>query len=159
MFIFYQERFNQHLSILMVITKAVETDPSWVINSRSVNQNIPRLLFGIQHFITAWTAQSSLPHHSYPYKVKLSLCLTNYTLLHKRVWGSGCIGPRFLDLGTSWRWVVSFTLRSLYHRGKSPRYPLDRMLGGSQSRSGRRGEEKILDSTGTRTPTPQLSSL
>jgi hypothetical protein len=30
----------------------------------------------------------------------------------------------------------------------------DRRLGGPQSRSGRRGEEKILDPTGTRTPTP-----
>jgi hypothetical protein len=28
---------------------------------------------------------------------------------------SGCIDPRFLDLGTSWRWVVSFT-----PRGKIP---------------------------------------
>jgi hypothetical protein len=37
----------------------------------------------------------------------------------------------------------------LYPRGKSSRYPLDRRLGGSQSRSGRRGEKKILDPTGT----------
>jgi hypothetical protein len=37
-------------------------------------------------------------------------------------------------------------------RGKSPQYPLDRRLGGPQSPSGRRGEEKILDLTGTRTP-------
>jgi hypothetical protein len=42
-------------------------------------------------------------------------------------------------------------------REKSPRYPLDRKLGGPQSRSGRRGEEKNLDPTGTRTPT-RLSS-
>jgi hypothetical protein len=41
--------------------------------------------------------------------------------------GSGCIGPNFLDLGTSWRWVVHFTPRPLY-----PRYPLDRRLGGPQ---------------------------
>jgi hypothetical protein len=27
----------------------------------------------------------------------------------------------------------------------NPRYPLDRRLGGHQRRSGRRGEEKILD--------------
>jgi hypothetical protein len=44
---------------------------------------------------------------------------------------------------------VSFTPRPLY-----PRYPLDG-LGGPQSRSGRRGEEKILDPTGTRLPTPR----
>jgi hypothetical protein len=56
---------------------------------------------------------------------------------------SGCIDPHFLDLGTSWRWVVNFTRRPLYPRGKSPRYPLDRRLGGPQSRSGRFGEENI----------------
>jgi hypothetical protein len=43
-------------------------------------------------------------------------------------------------------------------RGKSPRYPLDRRLGGPQSQSRRRGKEKILDFTGTRTPTPQSSN-
>jgi hypothetical protein len=42
--------------------------------------------------------------------------------------GSGCIDPHFLDLGTSWRWVVSFTTQPLYPRGKSPRFPLDRKL-------------------------------
>jgi hypothetical protein len=36
-------------------------------------------------------------------KVKLSLCLTNQALRHDGVWGSGCIDPHFLDLGTSWR--------------------------------------------------------
>jgi hypothetical protein len=41
----------------------------------------------------------------------------------------------------------------LYPREKSPQYPLDRRLDGPQSRSGRRGEDKILDTTGTRTPT------
>jgi hypothetical protein len=36
-------------------------------------------------------------------KVKLSLCLTDYALRHEGVWGSGCIDPNFLDLGTSRR--------------------------------------------------------
>jgi hypothetical protein len=48
--------------------------------------------------------------------------------------GSGCIDPHFLDLGTIWRWVVNFTPLPLYPRGKSPRYALDRRLGGPQSR-------------------------
>ncbi|PNF20161.1 hypothetical protein B7P43_G00613 [Cryptotermes secundus] len=39
--------------------------------------------------------------------------------------------------------------------GKSPRYPLDRRLGGPQKRSGRHRAEKILDPTVTRTPTPR----
>jgi hypothetical protein len=38
------------------------------------------------------------------------------------------------------------------------RYALDRRLGGPQSRSGQFGEEKILDPTGIRTPTPRSSS-
>jgi hypothetical protein len=54
--------------------------------------------------------------------------------------------------------VVSFTPRPFYARGKSSRYPLDRRLNGSQSRSGRRGEEKNLDPTSTQTPTPRPSS-
>jgi hypothetical protein len=65
----------------------------------------------------------------------LSLCLTNYALRHECVWGSRCIDPRFLDLGTSWRRVVSFTARPLYPLEKSPLYP-----------------------TGTRTPTSRSSS-
>jgi hypothetical protein len=46
----------------------------------------------------------------------------------------------------------------VYPWGKSPLYPSDRRLGGPQSRSGRRGEEKILDPTGTRIPIPRSSS-
>jgi len=47
--------------------------------------------------------------------------------------GSGVIAPRIFDLGTRWSWVVSFTPRQLYPEGRSPRYPLDRRLGGLQS--------------------------
>jgi hypothetical protein len=49
--------------------------------------------------------------------------------------------PRILDLGRR-RWVFSFMPQPLYHRGESPRYPLDRRLGGVQNRFGRGGEEK-----------------
>jgi hypothetical protein len=48
----------------------------------------------------------------------------------------------FFYLGARWRWVVSFTPRPLYPQGKNPRYPLDKRLGGPQSRSGRGGSEK-----------------
>jgi hypothetical protein len=51
-----------------------------------------------------------------------------HALLHEGIGGRGCIDPRFLDLGTSWRLVVNFMPRPLYVRGKSPRYPLDRRL-------------------------------
>jgi hypothetical protein len=48
----------------------------------------------------------------------------------------------FFDLGTRWRWVFSFTPPPLYSQGKSPRYPLDKRLGGLQSRSGHCDEQK-----------------
>jgi hypothetical protein len=89
-------------------------------------------------------------------KIKLSLCLIKHYAM--KACGSGCVDPHFLDLGASWRWVINFTPRPLYPRGKSPRYPLNRRLGGPHSRSGRFGEERILDPTGTRTPTPRSSS-
>jgi hypothetical protein len=48
----------------------------------------------------------------------------------------------FFDLGTRWRWVVSFTPQPLYPQWKRNWYHLDRRLGGLQSRSGRGSEEK-----------------
>jgi hypothetical protein len=41
---------------------------------------------------------------------------------------------------------------------RSSRYPLDKRLGGPQSRSGRCGEVKILDPTEAGNPTSQSSS-
>jgi hypothetical protein len=40
---------------------------------------------------------------------------------HEGVWRTGYIDLHFLDFGTSWRGVVSFTYRSLYHRGRCSR--------------------------------------
>jgi hypothetical protein len=65
----------------------------------------------------------------------------------------------FSDLGTNWRWVVSFTPRSVYPRGKSPPVPIGRRLGWPHRQSGRCGDEKILDLTVTRTPTAHSQSL
>jgi hypothetical protein len=89
-------------------------------------------------------------------KAKLSLCLTNYALRHEGVWGSGCIDPHILDVGTSWRWVVSFIPRQIYPWRNSPRYPLDRRQGGPHKRSGRRGEQKISSLSRA---TPALKSI
>jgi hypothetical protein len=72
-------------------------------------------------------------------KVKFSLCLINYALHHKGLWGNGCIDPRFLDLGTSRSWVVSLMPCPFTPEEITPRYPLNRKLGGPQSRSGRYG--------------------
>jgi hypothetical protein len=60
----------------------------------------------------------------------------------KAYWGSGGIEPHILDVGTRCRWVVSFATRVLYPKGKSSWYPLERRLGGPQSRFGRGREEK-----------------
>ena len=39
---------------------------------------------------------------------------------HVGIWGSKCIVPLVLNLGTSWSWVVEFTPWLLYSLGKSP---------------------------------------
>jgi hypothetical protein len=67
--------------------------------------------------------------------------------------GSEGIAPLIPDLGTRWRWVVNFTPRLLYSEGKSPWYPLDKRVGGPQSRSGSGGEEKNSQ------PLPGLEAL
>jgi hypothetical protein len=51
----------------------------------------------------------------------------------KAYWGSGGISPRILDLGTRWRWVVSFTSQPLYPQGKSPGTHLLEDLVGSRA--------------------------
>jgi len=51
-------------------------------------------------------------------KVKLSLCLTKHHA-RKTYCGSGGIAPLILDLGTRWRWAVSFTARPLYPRERA----------------------------------------
>jgi hypothetical protein len=66
----------------------------------------------------------------------------NWAQHHKAWWGNVSIAPHIFDLCTRCRWVVSFTPRPLYPQGKSPCYPLDRRLSGSQSRSGCGGEKK-----------------
>jgi hypothetical protein len=60
----------------------------------------------------------------------------------KAYWESGCTVPHILDLGTRWRWVVSFTPWSLYPQGRNLRYPLDRRLGEPQSQCGHTVEGK-----------------
>jgi hypothetical protein len=67
------------------------------------------------------------------------------------------IDPPFLDLCASWRWVVSFTLLSLYPQDIAPS---NHWLGGWVSPRGGLGygEVKILDPTETRTPTARSSS-
>jgi hypothetical protein len=61
----------------------------------------------------------------------------------------GGVGPLILTFGTNWTWVISFTLRPLYFRGKSSRNLSNRNRGWSQSRCGCfGGSENPLISTG-----------
>jgi hypothetical protein len=69
---------------------------------------------------------------------------------------SGCTDPHFLDLGNSWRWVVSFSNCCFNPAEISPG---THWIGGwVDPRAGLDDVEKILDPTGIRTPTPQSSS-
>jgi hypothetical protein len=61
---------------------------------------------------------------------------------HMGEWRYSC--TILLDLGTRWRWVISFTPQPLYPWGKRSWYPLDRRLGGPESLSGCCREEKNL---------------
>jgi hypothetical protein len=81
----------------------------------------------------------------YAIRVKGKVPVLNWvsTVPWRRVgeWRYSCTIP---DLGTRWRWVVSLTRWRLYHCGKSPWYPLNRTLGGPQSRFWRCGVEKNM---------------
>jgi hypothetical protein len=83
-------------------------------------------IVGTSWKLTAWK------YEKLGYKVKAVPVLNEVGTSPWELMGSGC----FLDFGCSWRWVVNFTLRLLYPLGKSARYPLDRSLGGPQSRCG-----------------------
>jgi hypothetical protein len=83
-------------------------------------------------------------------KVKLSLYLINKLSSKPLRHGEKRYSATFLDLGTRWRWVVSFTPLPLYHLGKRPW-----KLGEPQSRGGRCGEDKNLAPAGNRTPAIQ----
>jgi hypothetical protein len=83
----------------------------------------------------------------------------NWPPRQKDIWGSGGIPARILNLGAIWRWGVSFTLRPLYHRLKSPQFGLDRRLGGPQNRSGRVDwRENFPAPAGNRTRQHRLSN-
>jgi hypothetical protein len=60
----------------------------------------------------------------------------------KAYWGRWGTAPCILELGTWWRWLISFTPWPLYPQEKRPCYLLNRRLGGTQSWSGHGGEEK-----------------
>jgi hypothetical protein len=84
------------------------------------------------HSRTCLFRKMALCVYVYIYKVKQSRYMP-----WRRLGGEEVLLLLIHDLGTRWGWVVSITPRPcFYSRGKDPRYPLDRRLGGPQSRSG-----------------------
>jgi hypothetical protein len=69
------------------------------------------------------------------------MCLTNSVLEIEDAWGSGCMDPNILDLGCTWRSLVSFTL-GRFTPGK--RAPVTRWIGGWV------GPRTVLDDVGKR---------
>jgi hypothetical protein len=117
----------------------------------------------VGYSLTSWVTISILKQYPVPWSVYLFISGVNLIVVKVkgngkvvpvlklsitpwRLIGGRGIAPRILDLGIRWRWVVSFTLRLLYPQGKSPWYPVDTRLCGSQSRSGHSGEEKNFQS-------------
>jgi hypothetical protein len=83
----------------------------------------------------------SLWHPVYMY-VCLWKCKVVPVPRHEHVLGSGGTAPCILNLGTRWKWMVSFTPQPLYPRRKNPWNPLDKWLGELQSRCWRSGEDE-----------------
>jgi hypothetical protein len=79
--------------------------------------------------------------HQLEVKVRFFLVLKHHTM--HTYGGRGSTAPHILNLGTRWKRVVSFTPRPVF-RKKRTRYPLDRRLGGLQSRFGRWREKSCL---------------
>jgi hypothetical protein len=55
------------------------------------------------------------------------------TACHKGTWKIGDIDPLILNLGTRYRWAVSFIPRPLYLKGNIPWYPVFRRLVGPRT--------------------------
>jgi hypothetical protein len=90
-------------------------------------------------------------------KLNFSLHITKYYAM-KMYWGSRSTAPCILNVGTKWRWAVSFMPQLLHCWGKSLWYPFDRRLGGPLSWSGCGCEEEEIPSLYLPGNEPQLSS-
>jgi hypothetical protein len=74
-------------------------------------------------------------------------------------WRGGGSAPFIIKLGTRWRLAVSFTLLSLYWRGRAPSYLLNRKLVGLQTVWTPRRRNKSLANTGNGNTIRRASSL
>jgi hypothetical protein len=86
------------------------------MSSITMNIFIKLIIFNVQYLhynVVEWKC------YWYLSKVKLSLCF-NWKSCHEDVLGNGGVAPHILDLGSRWRWVVSFTPRPLNPRERAP---------------------------------------
>jgi hypothetical protein len=111
------------LSDKLPILKEVISDSPWFFHTKaetlkiwysSISLTLPfSVLHGyiitsilMLHYLTSVFNTVLLSKSS---KGKVVLVLNSLTTTAWRRMGSGCIDPRSLDLGTSWRWAISFT--------------------------------------------------
>jgi hypothetical protein len=87
-----------------------------------------------------------------PCKEKLSLFLTKHYVMKE--YGGVVVYIHIFSTSALAGGECSASLPGRFTPVKKPRYPLDRRLSGTRSRSRRRGKENILDPTGIRTPAP-----
>jgi hypothetical protein len=76
----------------------------------------------------------------------------------RRIGGVEVLLDSFFDLGTRWRWVVSFTPRPLYHHGKAPDTHWIGGWVGPRSSLDTCRREKFPSTAGIRTPIIRSSS-
>ena len=84
-------------------------------------------------------------HMAKAYEWESNLCFDRYFILPSST--TTVIVVRMQQGWTAlklWWWVVNFTHRSLYCQGRSPQYPLNRWLAGSQSQCRHFGDELNL---------------
>jgi hypothetical protein len=66
-----------------------------------------------------WRYSNPPPH----WEVKV-MTMFNLVKRHEDTWGSGCIAPCFLNIGTRWRWSGQLNAQAGLPLGKEPGYPL-----------------------------------
>jgi hypothetical protein len=85
----------------------------------------------ITNLISTWNRQNTF-YFDTKCRGKRKSCPCAYLIKYHamKTYGGVEYNCAILDLGSRWRWVASFTIRLLYHRGKSRRYLLDSRMGG-----------------------------
>jgi hypothetical protein len=151
-------------SITKTLLSVGTRSPDRIIRTRKCYAPLSEPFFRMESFmlltyyLSEQTAEFFFRFWSYHDKGKVVHVVYLIKALHQEdVCGSGCIGPRILDLDASWKRMGS---------SRPCRFtPVERVPGthrrrpgGLQSRSGRCGEEKNLAPTRTRTPAPRSYS-